>query len=77
MKKLIITTILPVHFVTNEISSVHFLMTAKLYIPLCPILNDILNNVTLYSQSSTAVTHCILVDTHFTDPEGMIARVKK
>jgi len=36
--------------------------------PLCPILNVILNNVTVYSQYSTAVIHCLLIATHFTDP---------
>jgi hypothetical protein len=44
--------------------------------PLCLILNVILNNVTIYSQSSTAVTHCILIATHFTDPERMVACIK-
>jgi len=30
----------------------------------------------LPSQSSTAVTHCIPIATHFTDTEGMEARIK-
>jgi len=52
------------------------LMFAK-WKPICRIVSVILNNVNIYLQSSTAVTHCLLIATHFTDPyERMIACIK-
>jgi len=41
-----------------------------------PILNFVRKNVTVISQRSTVVTHCILNASHFTDPERMVAFVR-
>jgi hypothetical protein len=47
-------------------------MAAIFDLPVTPIIQT----CGLHSQSSTAVTHCLIVTAHFTDLGRMVARVK-